>query len=160
MLHFAYGVFCVTSLRIYMGHFAYLWGYFVCRYIVAKYPTITPSGSALIDKDIPAFVSNAQDIIDVFTINLFALSIKITLDKLSTSNTNGTTGVVTITSLLPANMWSRQLLEQRRDNPINDFDVMVLRHLALLSGLTLTLQSSNVVDRLKVVHVFSVTTAL
>lgn len=125
------------------------------EYMVTTYPTITPTTASIVAGNIESFVSNAQLLLDIFAINTFALSSTIQYDKVVADSDEVT---FRITSVLPANLWSLQVLLARKDDPVNDFEVKVLQYLAALSGFAgLERVGSTVVDNVNVVHTVQLT---
>ena len=114
------------------------------------YPTITPRnvGSSL---DCISFVANAQLILDIFSINLFAESSTISLEKELDEGT-GKSYLLRVTSRLPANLWSLQVLQKRKDSPVNSFEVKTLLHYAALSHCSAEVVSTAFQNQLDVVH--------
>jgi hypothetical protein len=128
----------------------------IFNYIVSTYPTIIPKqiGSNL---DPLTWVSNAQLLLDIFAINLFALSLKIdTIQEFITENGQKAC-IATITSILPANVWSIQVLKRREDRPLNNFETKVLSAYAEVSGIELDLISVEVKDQVNVIQTIRLT---
>ena len=101
------------------------------------------------------FRREAQDILDVFEVNAYALGIRV--EPLPTAATApaaaGPQLLLSLRLVGPANLWSSQVLRKRGDQPINDFEVKVLQSLARRRGLTLQLVSSTVINESEVLHV-------
>jgi hypothetical protein len=112
-------------------------------------------------------ISNMQMLLDIFTINSYCLSAEIsevlpsTKDKvvLSKSVTSIEESLLTnpliakIIVRAPSNLWSEQALRKRNENPVNNFEIKVLAALAKRWGLTLETVSTNVLNKIDVVHV-------
>ena len=101
---------------------------------------------------------------DIFTINSYCLSIDVTEIKSQTSKgtaiVNGESfSPMTLKILVraPSNLWSDQALRKRKENPINDFEIKVLRALAKRWGFQLETVSTNVMNKIDVVHVVKIT---
>ena len=124
-----------------------------CSYMVETYPTISPPniGSAL---DCDAFIANAQLLLDIFSINVFAESSTLSFEKEVTMNDRKAC-ILRLVSRKPANLWSLQVLKKRNDSPLNNFEVKVLQHYASLSGSTIEVISSGVQNQLEFVHFLS-----
>jgi hypothetical protein len=53
---------------------------------------------------------------------------------------------------VPANLWSQQVLRQKKSLPLNDFEVKVLSALAFSRGLKLSVLSTKIVNSIDVIH--------
>ena len=91
-------------------------------------------------KTVEEFIAAANQIMDIFCVNSFAVSSKVTADP---TDGTGTAWIVTLDMTAPANIWSVQALKMRK-NASNDFPVMVLRALARRFGQTLAAPISTV----------------
>ena len=150
-------------------------------YILTSYPTITPRdlplsnqtttsssssssssssasglrGLALGQQECEAFVRDAQDLLDVFQLNAYALSLKI--EPLPSSSSADKSGrgprLFAVRLVGPANLWSAQVLRKRGDLPVNDFELKVLQQLAARRGRALELVTTTVSDNARVTHV-------
>ena len=60
----------------------------------------------------------------------------------------------------PSNLWSDQALRKRKENPINDFEIKAVKALARKWGLKVESVSTNVVNKIDVVHVIKITEAV
>ena len=107
-------------------------------------------------------------IMDIFTINSYCLSIDVSEIKSPAAasaanqalNVNSETfSPMTLKILVraPSNLWSDQALRKRKENPINDFEIKVLRALAKRWGYQLETISTNVMNKIDVVHVVRIT---
>lgn len=93
------------------------------------------------------FLESAPSLLDVFVFNSYTLSM-----SMSVENRGLDSAVVLVTSAVPANLWSLQLLEQRKDSPTNDFEVKLLDAFARRFGLRVDRLSSTAVSNLNVVY--------
>ena len=113
-------------------------------------------------------VKDFQMIMDIFTINSYCLSIDVSEIKSPTAK--GATNQASILSSesfspmtlkilvrAPSNLWSDQALRKRKENPINDFEIKVLKSLAKRWGFQLETVSTNVMNKIDVVHVVKLT---
>ena len=120
------------------------------------YPTITPQtvGSTL---NCDSFLTKAQLLLDIFSINLFADSSSISVEKVLDEGTIKSY-LLRLTSRLPANLWSLQVLQKKRASPVNSFEVKVLRHFAALSKCSLEVVSTTFQNQIDVVHFLKLST--
>lgn len=75
------------------------------------------------------FLSDVQLLLDVLIFNSFALNMKINLMKptsVSTSAQDSKSRLAEVTMQAPVNLWSLQVLSQRRDEPTNNFDIKLI----------------------------------
>jgi hypothetical protein len=110
-------------------------------------------------------ISNMQMLLDIFTINSYCLSTEMSevlpstkgvVSKSVTSieeslQTNPLIAKIIVRA--PSNLWSEQALRKRNENPVNNFEIKVLAALVKRWGLTLETVSTNVLNKIDVVHV-------
>jgi len=145
----------------------------VLDWIISTYPNIVPKDlpfsnqTALyrpkrkIDSEAASqlFRREAQDILDVFEVNAYALGIRVETLPTAATTTVGPEGspqpplLLSLRLVGPANLWGSQVLRKRGDQPINDFEIKVLQSLARRRGLALQLVSSTVINESEVLHV-------
>jgi len=133
----------------------------ILDYILATYPSIAPkvpfSNSTQALRKPPnaedSFLHDAQDTLDVFQLNGYALDMKI--EALPT-RTQPSPALFGIRVVGPCNLWGSQVLRRRGDVPVNDFEIKVLQSLARRRGLDLQLVSSTVSENARVLHVVKV----
>eukprot|EP01038_Epipyxis_sp_PR26KG_P005762 gene5762-7953_t len=118
------------------------------QFILDKYPAIITQTS--ININLEEYLRLAQLILDVFTINGYAASTKIEAIGSTSSTSKDGEIIAKVATVLPINLWSIQILQQRNDRPINDFEIKVLRSLAKRSNISfdsvLTTVANNVVS--------------
>lgn len=110
-------------------------------------------------------ISDLQMITDIFTINSYCLSTEISEIKPTSSpkavpGQSGDSLTPLVAKLIvraPSNLWSDQALRKRKENPINDFEIKVLKAIARRWGLQVEVVSTNVLNKIDVVHVFRIT---
>lgn len=114
-------------------------------------------------------ISDLQKIMDIFTINSYCLSIEMSeiVDamnnfgnkngNLSLNSTNFEPIVVKMIVRAPSNLWSDQALRKRNENPINDFEIKVIKAVCKRWGLQVEVMSTNILNKIDVVHVFKIT---
>ena len=113
-------------------------------------------------------LTDLQMIMDIFTINSYCLSIDISeiVNTSNSGNKNGnlnlnTTDIDPITVKMivraPSNLWSDQALRKRNENPINDFEIKVIKAICRRWGLQVDVMSTNILNKIDVVHVFKIT---
>jgi hypothetical protein len=113
-------------------------------------------------------VKDFQMIMDIFTINSYCLSIDVSEIKspvaasaanqaLNLNSESFSPMTLKILVRAPSNLWSDQALRKRKENPINDFEIKVLRALAKRWGYQLETISTNVMNKIDVVHVVRIT---
>ena len=107
-------------------------------------------------------------IMDIFTINSYCLSIDVSEIKSPAAKGAANQAVyansdsfspMTLKILVraPSNLWSDQALRKRKENPINDFEIKVMKALAKRWGFQLEIVSTNVMNKIDVVHVVKIT---
>ena len=153
-------------------------------FFLEKYPTEVPKdaarkvghdgGKSLIVKDLhptqlkctpESFLQSSQRLLDLFTLNLYALSSTIELlptkrasaEKNSSINRNKQQqpvgAVYRIRLQAPATLWSLQVLRFRKDQPMNAFELKVLDALARRCGGMLEIIDTYVTGGIEMVHV-------
>ena len=99
-----------------------------------------------------------QEFIDIFTINSYCLSAEITE---IISNAKSASSIFPISAKLivrlPSNLWSNQSLRKRKENPLNDFEIKAIQSLGRKWDLNIESVSTNVVNKIDVVHVIRIT---
>jgi hypothetical protein len=113
-------------------------------------------------------IADLQMIMDIFTINSYCLSIDMS-EIVNTSNKNGNTNLnntdfepITVKMIVraPSNLWSDQALRKRNENPINDFEIKVIKAICRRWGLQVDVMSTNILNKIDVVHVFKISKKL
>ena len=103
-------------------------------------------------------IVDLQEFIDIFTINSYCLSAEITE---IISNAKNVPPIFPITAKLivrlPSNLWSDQALRKRKENPINDFEIKAIKALGRKWNLNIESLSTNVLNKIDVVHVLKIT---
>lgn len=107
-------------------------------------------------------IKDLQEFIDIFTINSYCLSAEIS--EIISNAKNVPKNVLPIYPItaklivrLPSNLWSDQALRQRKENPLNDFEIKAIKALARKWGLDVESVSTSVVNKIDVVHVIRIT---
>ena len=140
--------------------------------MVETYPSITPQINTLLSASNPisveTFLTNVQLLLDIFAINQYSLSSNLVLQKevnpsassssssSSSTLTMGNMWLATLTSLLPANIWSLQVLLKRKDEPVNDFEVKALQYFASQIGFKVETIRNDVYNEANVVRVLRI----
>jgi hypothetical protein len=144
----------------------------VLRFMFAKYPASIlppaslPSSSTAGELPFDQFLTFAQQILDIFTINCYALDCSIEAispteaSKLVPKATIPTAPSPLATPVLfakvrlraPASLWSSQVLRNRKDI-VNSFEIFTLESLARKYSLSFSLISTYVSNQIDVTHV-------
>lgn len=97
-------------------------------------------------------------LLDIFTINSYCLSAEIS--EIVQKNPKTQPSIFPITAKFviraPSNLWSDQALRKRKENPINDFEIKTIKALARKWGLVVESVSTNVLNKIDVVHVITI----
>eukprot|EP01041_Mallomonas_annulata_P011073 gene11073-23145_t len=130
----------------------------ILDFILEKYPLITPRRISK-KSSFEEFISQAQQILDVFTINSYAVTINISTIEPAPSKlqqkaiNNNDIKLIRVCLRFPANLWSQQVLRGRKDSPCNDFELKVLNAFANKCGINFQVISSSVRNQIDVEHV-------
>ena len=130
-------------------------------YIYATYSNIVPklevvSSEAPVDGN--NFATNAQSILDIFTINAYCAAAEAT-EVLPEAGKQNDYALIKVELKVPANLWSSQVLRSRKAELINDFEIKVLEEYARRIGLSLKVVSAGVQDQLNSVYLLKLTKA-
>ena len=108
------------------------------------------------------YITNAQLVLDIFTINSYAIIAQITplisenktkqISTINNNNDNNNQQLIRLFLQYPATLWSSQVLRGRKDNPTNEFELKVLAALASRSGLDFEILTSTVNNQIDVFH--------
>eukprot|EP01031_Cornospumella_fuschlensis_P037613 gene37613-45690_t len=97
------------------------------------------------------FIESAPSLLDIFVMNSYALSMTVSVQSRSADG-----ALLLLTSAVPANLWSLQLLQQRRELPANDFEVKLLDAFARRCGLRVDRRSLTVANKLNTMYTLAV----
>ena len=101
------------------------------------------------------FIKDCQLLLDVLSFNSYALDMKIKLlPKQEKSNSNNNKDkdksfLAEISMQAPANLWSLQLLMQRKDQPLNTFDIKLLDTLTRQSKYNKEIKLEYILSKIK-----------
>jgi len=108
------------------------------------------------------FAEYAQLLLDIFTINSYAVSAYIRALPVVAPPATATAAAATPERLFqvvlkaPVNLWSLQVLKQRKDSPRNDFELMVLDAVARRCNLRLEVVSTEVLNSIDIMHIIKI----
>lgn len=141
---------------------------YVFRYIYDKYPRqiLPPVNETAVGLSNSKIIEQFQSILDIFPINQYCLSSSISEMIPVISNTKSKnilptdSNKVLMTAQLvtraPANLWSEQVLRNRKNSIINDFEMKMLRSYANTRGLELDVITSQVLNSIDVTRIINV----
>lgn len=97
------------------------------------------------------FLSYVNKVMDVFLLNAYAIDINANLYH-SNKNVAEDSFLLQLKLRAPINLWGLQVLIQRQDIPVNNFEVKVIQALADANNIVATLQSTEFINSIDVVH--------
>ena len=132
-----------------------------------KYPaSILPPFSRILDPKSDmvlqkqTLISDIQMIMDIFTINSYCLSIEVSEIVKNSPKSSQISDIFPLTLKVivraPSNLWSDQALRKRKENPTNDFEIKVIKALCRKRNLRVESESTNVLNKIDVVHVIKI----
>ena len=99
-------------------------------------------------------------IMDIFTINSYCLSIEVSEIVKNSPKSSQISDIFPLTLKVivraPSNLWSDQALRKRKENPTNDFEIKVIKALCRKRNLRVESESTNVLNKIDVVHVIKI----
>ena len=115
------------------------------------FPLLAPSKLES-DFSVQRYITDAQLLLDIFTINCFSINSRIV--RISSNGYNADSNIIPLQVFMsvPANLWSQQVLRKQKILPINDFEIKVLSALASSRGFKLSLLSTKVLNSIDVYH--------
>lgn len=143
---------------------------FLSSFIYEKYPaSILPPLARTVAFDSSSkserekLLTDLQMIMDIFTINSYCLSIDIS-EIVKTGGSKNASNILDLEPIVvkmivraPSNLWSDQALRKRNENPINDFEIKVIKAICRRWGLQVDVMSTNILNKIDVVHLFRIT---
>ena len=129
-----------------------------------KYPTISAADEIkayyLSPDQAPASVDRyleiAQLLLDICTINSYAISASIKQLPSAKVSSMAAPALFEVRLRAPANLWSCQVLQYRKDSPNNYFELKLLEALSRRLHLRFNLKNTRVDNQIDVIHIISI----
>lgn len=100
------------------------------------------------------FTKSLQLILDLFSINNYALDMKVSIAAEGSIDRKNEY-VLKIKSVLPVTLWSMKALANRRDTPTNNFEIKAVSSLAAAFSIEMVL-IDTVFDEINVIHILKI----
>jgi hypothetical protein len=135
----------------------------IIEYLYSTYPsTALPNNSTklvgndgiLTDENAIVFTKYMQLVLNLFSINNYALDMKVNLVE-SDSKNRKNEYIVKVKSVLPVTLWSSHALANRRDVPTNIFELKALTALAAIFSIKIDVVDT-IFDEISVIHILKV----
>ncbi len=132
----------------------------IIEYLYSTYPsTALPNNSTklvgddgiLTEENAIVFTKYMQLVLDLFSINNYALDMKVNLVE-SDSKNRKNEYIVKVKSVLPVTLWSSHALANRRDVPTNIFELKALAALAAIFSINIDVVDT-IFDEISVIHI-------
>jgi hypothetical protein len=135
---------------------------FSVSFVLDKYPTITAADeikSYYTSPDqrpapVDRYLVIAQLLLDICTINSYAINASI---KQLPSAPAPVPTLFEVRLRAPANLWSCQVLQYRKDSPNNYFELKLLEALSRRLYLQFNVKNTRIDNQIDVIHIISVT---